>query len=106
MRRILSMQSKMLSSLKKFDWRQNIVYIAFIAVLIYFSITLGSEGFLTKGNLLNIARQTAMISLMGVAMTFVIAAKEIDLSVGSTAALAAITTALTMQMGMGLVAGI
>lgn len=100
------MQSKMLSNIRNFDWRQNIVYIAFIAVLIYFSITLGDQGFLTQGNILNIFRQTAMISIMAVAMTFVISAAEIDLSVGSTAALAAITTALTMQAGLGLIVAI
>lgn len=103
---MLNVPSKINDTLKKFDWRQNIVYIAFVLVLIYFSITLQEHGFLTQDNLLNIARQTAMISIMGVAMTFVIASKEIDLSVGSVAALSAITTALTMQAGLGMFAAI
>ncbi|RKD75976.1 ribose transport system permease protein [Sinobaca qinghaiensis] len=100
------MPSKLKNSLSLFDWRQYIVYIAFVLVLIYFSITLAEEGFMTTGNILNIARQTAMISIMGVAMTFVIASKEIDLSVGSIAALSAITTALTMQQGLGMITAI
>lgn len=91
---------------KKFDWRNYIVYIAFIGVLIYFSITLNEDGFLSTDNLLNIVRQTAMISIMGVAMTFVIAAKEIDLSVGSITALSSLTAALAIQAGYGLVGGV
>jgi len=40
-----------------------------------------------------------MITVIAVAMTFVISAGELDLSVGSTAALAALTCALVMQAG-------
>ncbi|WP_218970838.1 ABC transporter permease [Shouchella shacheensis] len=100
------MQSKVNSLLQNFDWRQYIVYIAFILVFIYFAITLSNEGFLTTSNLMNIARQTAMISIMAVAMTFVISSGQIDLSVGSVAALSAITTALTMQAGLGMISGV
>ena len=95
-----------LKLVKKFDWRNYIVYIAFIGVLIYFSISLNEDGFLSTDNLLNIVRQTAMISIMGVAMTFVIAAKEIDLSVGSITALSSLTAALAIQAGFGLVGGV
>lgn len=103
---MLNVPSKVKGKLINFDWRQYIVYIAFVLVLIYFSITLAEQGFMTTHNLLNIARQTAMISIMGVAMTFVISSKEIDLSVGSVAALSAITTALTMQAGLGMISGV
>ncbi|WP_082830381.1 ABC transporter permease [Aeribacillus pallidus] len=89
-----------------FDWRNYIVYIAFIGVLIYFSVTLYDEGFLSTSNLLNIARQTAMISIMGVAMTFVISTGEIDLSVGSITALSSLTAALALQAGFGLIGGL
>ena len=41
-------------------------------------------------NLLNIVRQTATISVMAVAMTYVIASGEIDLSVGSVAGLSSV----------------
>ena len=95
-----------LKLVKKFDWRNYIVYFAFIGVLIYFSISLNEDGFLSTDNLLNIVRQTAMISIMGVAMTFVIAAKEIDLSVGSITALSSLTAALALQAGFGLVGGV
>lgn len=95
------MQSKVSSlespKLRRFDWRQYIVYIAFVGVLLAFSITLQDEGFTSLNNLLNILRQTAMISIMAVAMTFVISSAEIDLSVGSIAALASLTTALAVK---------
>lgn len=95
-----------LSLLKKFEWRNYIVYFALVGVLIYFSITLFDDGFLSTGNLLNIVRQTATITLMALAMTFVIASKEIDLSVGSIAALASLTGALALQAGYGVVGGL
>ncbi|MGN7456523.1 ABC transporter permease [Paenibacillus pasadenensis] len=94
------------AGLKGFDWRNYIVYIAFIGVLIYFSVTLYSDGFLTTGNLLNIVRQTATISLMGLAMTFVISTGEIDLSVGSIAALSSLTGALAVSHGFGVIGGL
>ncbi|CAI6083316.1 ABC transporter permease [Cohnella sp. JJ-181] len=94
------------AGLKGFEWRNYIVYIAFIGVLIYFSVTLYSDGFLTSGNLLNIVRQTATISLMGLAMTFVISTGEIDLSVGSIAALSSLTGALAVSHGFGVIGGL
>ncbi|MFS0614415.1 ABC transporter permease [Lederbergia ruris] len=99
------MQSKMKVSSLSFDWRKYIVYLAFVAVFIIFSITLNENGFLTTNNLLNIVRQTAMISIMAVGMTLVISSGEIDLSVGSITALSSIIAALAIQ-SFGLVGGI
>lgn len=89
----------------RLDWRSNIIYIAFVVVFILFAIFLGSDGFLSPNNMLNIVRQTATISIMAVAMTFVIATAEIDLSVGSIAGLASVVTAMTVAQ-FGLVPGI
>ena len=86
-----------------FDWRDYIVYICFAIVLVFFSLTIGDKGFLTVTNLFNITRTTSMIAVMAIAMTFVISAGELDLSVGSTAALAALVAALAMEVGYGLV---
>jgi ribose transport system permease protein len=97
-----SKASNSLSSSKAFHWRQYIVYIAFVVVLIYFSITLNADGFLSANNLLNIIRQTAIISIMGVAMTFVMSAAEIDLSIGSIAALSSLTAAMALEAGFGI----
>src|SRR5581483_3486449 len=83
-----------------------IVYLAFIGVIIYFSITLHSQGFTSMDNILNIVRQTAMISIMGLAMTFVISTGEIDLSVGSITALSSLLAALAIQAGFGMIGGL
>lgn len=91
--------------LKRFEWRQNIIYIGFIAVFVLFAFLLGDSGFSNPNNLLNIFRQTATISIMAVAMTYVIAAAEIDLSIGSVAGLAAVVTAMTLN-SFGLIPGI
>ncbi|MFL5661511.1 MAG: ABC transporter permease [Ktedonobacteraceae bacterium] len=89
----------------RFDWRQYVVYIGFVVLLLFFSIVLSGSGFLNTNNLLNIVRQTAIISVMAVAMTFVIAAAEIDLSIGALAGLASVVTALMIQQ-YGILAGI
>jgi ribose transport system permease protein len=87
------------------DWRQYLVYIGFVALFLFFAIVLRDYGFTSPSNLLNIARQTAIIATMAVAMTFVIAAGQIDLSVGSVAGLASVTAALTIAR-FGPVAGV
>jgi ribose transport system permease protein len=104
--------------LRGLDWRQYAIYIGFVVIFLLFAIFLGSDGFLSGTNLLNIFRQTAIISIMAVAMTFVIAAAQIDLSVGSTAGLASVVAALAITasgsalfgvlagLGVGLVIGV
>ncbi len=89
----------------QFDWRRYVVYLGFLVVFIFFAITLSDSGFLTTNNLLNIVRQSAIIAVMAVAVTFVISAGEIDLSVGAVAGLGAVTTALAIDR-YGLVAGV
>ena len=91
------------------DWRQNIIYIGFIAIFIIFALTLNDRGFLNPNNLLNIVRQTAMIAVMAIAMTFVLSAGEIDLSVGAVAGLASVTVALAVSYAgpfAGILAGL
>lgn len=89
----------------RFDWRRDIIYIGFVVVFVVFAVLLGDKGFLSSTNLLNILRQTAIITIIAVGMTFVIACAEIDLSVGSIAGLASITAAMTIT-DYGLVAGV
>jgi ribose transport system permease protein len=80
-------------------WRQNIIYVGFVVVFLFFAITLGGKGFLDPNNILNVARQTAMIAVMAVAMTLVLSSGEIDLSVGAVAGLASVTTAMAIAWG-------
>ncbi|WP_407267823.1 ABC transporter permease [Radiobacillus sp. PE A8.2] len=90
----------------RLDWRDFIVYLAFVTVFLFFAITIGDQGFLTISNISNIIRATTMITIMATAMTFVIASGEIDLSIGATVAFAALCTSLAMQAGLGLIGGI
>ena len=91
------------------NWRQNIIYIGFAVIFVIFAVTLNDKGFLDPNNLLNIVRQTAMIAVMAIAMTFVLSAGEIDLSVGAVAGLASVTTAMAIDIGgifFGIAAGL
>lgn len=90
------MQSKKANK-KKIQISKFTVYIVLVVVFIFFSIILRNKGFLTTGNLLNILRQTAMVSVMAVAGVFVLGAGQIDLTVGSTAAMSAMLAALVLQ---------
>lgn len=79
-----------------------------ISLIIIFSIF--SKYFLTSRNLLNITRQISINLIVAIGMTFVIITGEIDLSVGSIAALAGVATGwvivTTSSILLGIVAGI
>lgn len=83
--------------LKTIEWNKYMVYIVFVIVFLAFSIFLGNKGFLSSNNLFNILRQTSMISIMAVAGTFVLAAGQIDLTVGAVAAMTAMCVSLVLQ---------
>ena len=87
------------------DWRRYVIYIGFVVVFIFFAVLLGDQGFLSPNNLLNILRQSATITIIAVAMTYVIACAEIDLSVGSVAGLASVVTAMAVA-NWGVVPGV
>ena len=81
------MQSKtsadtLLKLKKNINISKCMVYIIFLVVLSLFAIFIGGS-FFSLNNILNIIRQTAVVSMIAVTMTFVIAIGEIDLSVGS-----------------------
>jgi ribose transport system permease protein len=101
----ISQPGESFASRIKEEWRQYVIYAGFIVIFIFFSITLSDKGFLDPNNLLNIVRQTAMIAIMAVGMTLVLSAGEIDLSIGSVAGLASVTTALTLAK-FGLIGGV
>jgi ribose/xylose/arabinose/galactoside ABC-type transport system permease subunit len=75
--------------------RPYALYFAFAILLVVFSFA--SPWFLSIDNFLNIGRQTALVSIIAIGMTFVIIARQIDLSVGSTLALSGMSAALAMS---------
>ena len=74
--------------------RPYALYFAFAILLVVFSFA--SPWFLSIDNFLNIGRQTALVSIIAIGMTFVIIARQIDLSVGSALALSGMSAALAM----------
>lgn len=100
-RRFSSMQSKtsadtLLKLKRNINISKCMVYIIFLVVLSLFAIFIGGS-FFSLNNILNIIRQTAVVSMIAVTMTFVIAIGEIDLSVGSTIGLSGLMAALVLQ---------
>jgi ribose/xylose/arabinose/galactoside ABC-type transport system permease subunit len=59
--------------------------------------SLSSPWFLSLDNFLNIGRQTTLVSIIAVGVTFIIIARQIDLSVASTLALSGMAAALAMN---------
>lgn len=82
--------------LRRVTWSNYVVYIGFTVVFLFFAVT-QTQYFLTGTNLLNIIIQAAPITIMAIAMVFVLSTGEIDLSIGSVVALSALTGAVTLQ---------
>ena len=69
-------------------------------------LALSAPNFLTVDNLLNILRSISMLGLIAFGMTMIIVAKEIDISVGSSVALAACLIAWLTDKGVPIPLGI
>ena len=91
--------------LSRVNLGQYIIYLAFAVTFVLFAVVLDDRGFLTSGNLMNILRQSAIVGVIAVGMTFVIADAEIDLSVGSVSGLVSVVTAMAISH-WGILAGI
>ena len=91
------------------DFQQLVVYIGFLAIFLFFALTLQDDGFLTQRNLTNIILQTAPAKIMAIGLVFALSAGEIDLSFGSIVAVSALSAAVVMQehsMAFGIFAGL
>ncbi len=78
--------------------KQHGVIVAFIILILFASVRYSQ--FMTYGNITNVLRQSSMIALVSIGMTFVIISGGIDLSVG---AMVAFTSVLVAKMsGSGL----
>ncbi|GAA5165592.1 ABC transporter permease [Ornithinimicrobium tianjinense] len=78
-------------------------------VVVVVAMFIATPDFLTTTNLLNVGVQAAVVAILAFGMTYVIVAAGIDLSVGSVAALSAVSAGWIVGQGMpgalGLVAG-
>ncbi|MBP2436476.1 multiple monosaccharide ABC transporter permease [Microbacterium amylolyticum] len=80
--------------------RTSGIYIAFVAIVVLFTILTGGT-LLAPENLTNLILQNAHILIMALGMLMVIVAGHIDLSVGSVLAFAsAVSAVLVIRMGM------
>ncbi len=85
--------------------RQASTYLILLVILVWFALL--SPDFLTVNNLLTVALQTSLIALVAIGMTFTIITGGIDLSVGSTAALAgALAAGAATRLGLGTYPGL
>ena len=102
---------------RELELRRLVPLAAFLLIFAFFAVTLHDDGFLDRVNLLNIVRQTTPITVMAVAVVFVLGAGEIDLSIGAVVGLSALVTADVMQthsaavavaagLGVGVVVGL
>ncbi len=84
------------------------LFIIMVALIIIFATT--ANNFIHPNNLINITRQVSINLIVSIGMLFVILQGELDLSVGSVAALAGIATAYVMSMTwnipLGMICGV
>ena len=86
-----------------------LVYVGFLLIFAAFAILLRDEGFLSVSNLSNIVQETTPVTVMTIGMVFVLSAGEIDLSIGSVVAIAALASAVVMRAhnwALGVAAGL
>jgi len=82
--------------------REAGVLAALLLIMLFFSLC--TNTFLTTTNLTNVLRQSAVLGIMTMAVTFLIISGEFDLSIGSTFALSAVTAAVLMESGFPILA--
>ncbi len=74
------------------------VLIALLVLIVLFSIL--SPHFLNSNNLLTVLSQVSIIAIMALGMTFVLLIGEIDLSVGSIAAISSLVLGMALKAGI------
>jgi simple sugar transport system permease protein len=79
---------------------KSTLLMAGVTLVLVIAFSVASPAFLTLVNVANLATQIAPVLIIGVAMTFVITAGQIDLSVGAIAAFVAASCAQLVQTGL------
>jgi ribose transport system permease protein len=87
---------------KKIQWasQENILIYITVAFFIIFSFM--AEGFFNVNNIFTILRSMSIIAIIGLGITFVITAGEIDLSIGTVPALGGSVLAVLLMKGFSL----
>ena len=77
-----------------------------ILIMLCIVFSIASDSFSTANNLLNVTRQISIVLIISIGMLCVLLCGEIDLSVGSTAALAGVACATVMKQTDSIFIGI
>lgn len=86
-------------ALLKGNIREYAMYIALVAIFIYFNIM--TRGlFLSSRNLVNLVNQTGYVAVLAIGMTLVLIIRHIDLSVGFVAGFSGAVAAILLMNGM------
>lgn len=91
------MMPALMTRLRALDWEAIGLPLVLAALFVFF--TLQAPNFAEATNFSNVARQVAVLGLIATAQTVVILTAGIDLSVGSTVALASVLTAMGLREG-------
>jgi ribose transport system permease protein len=81
-----------------FTMREAGVLLALILIMLFFGFY--TSTFFTAKNLTNVLRQSSVLGIMTMAVTFLIISGEFDLSIGSTFAFSAIVSVVLMESGI------
>jgi ribose transport system permease protein len=84
-----------LSETLRRNWMSIGIFILLVLLVLIFVPT-----FFQGPNLLNVGRQSALVGIIAIGMTFVILTGGIDLSVGAILAVSGVTTAMLINQGM------
>src|ERR687895_581735 len=79
----------------------TLVVLGVTIVVVFAGFSIARPDFLSVENVRNIGQQTAVITIVAVAMTVVIVGRGLDISAGSTVALAGVVGALLLRDGAG-----
>lgn len=94
---------KALGGVKRIQNKVPEFNIILIGILLLVVLAIANPIFISFGNIRNLLRQTAIIGVIAVGMTFVIISSGIDLSVGSILALAGLLCAMFIQANIPVV---
>ena len=78
---------------------QEYALVGVVVLLLIVGAILEPDSFLTSDNMLNVLRQSSVVGVLAIGMTFVIATSGIDLSVGSMVAAAGVAGGLLVDSG-------
>jgi ribose/xylose/arabinose/galactoside ABC-type transport system permease subunit len=104
---VKEMETKKISSpdiLKKLFAGEGTLII--ILAVLFAALTATSDSFLTVNNLSNLVRQTSVVGVVAIGMSFVIITGGIDLSVGAVVGFSGILSTILMKNGMGMILAI